>query len=68
VPTGGTTNQILRKTSASDYATTWASPTALFTPVTITGSRHQIRNLPYVIDQLLTALAAQGLIVNNTTA
>jgi collagen type I alpha len=68
VPVGGSTNQILRKTSATDYATAWASPTSLFTPVTITGSRHQIRNLPYVLDQLLTALANQGLIVNNTTA
>jgi hypothetical protein len=37
------------------------------TPITITGSRHQIRNLPYVLDQLLTALANQGIIVNNTT-
>lgn len=68
VPVGGTTGQILRKTSATDYVTTWASPSSLFTPITITGSRHQIRNLPYVLDQLLTALANQGIIVNNTTA
>lgn len=65
VPTGGTTGQILRKTSNTDYATAWAAPSALFTPIAVSGSRHQIRST--MIDQLLTALAAQGLITDNTT-
>lgn len=29
VPTGGTTGQVLKKTSATDYATEWANPLAL---------------------------------------
>jgi hypothetical protein len=70
VPAGGATNQVLTKTSAADYASAWQTLPAGWTPtpVIITGSRHQIRNLPYVLDQLLTALANQGIIVNNTTA
>jgi len=65
VAAGGATGQVLRKTSATDYATAWVAPAGLFTPITVTGSRHQIRST--MIDQLLTALASQGLIVNNTT-
>ena len=66
VPAGGATNQILHKTSAADYATAWASPTALFTPVTISGRRGMIRST--VLTDLLAALAAQGIITNSTTA
>jgi hypothetical protein len=58
----------LRKTSATDYATTWAAPSALFTPITITGSRNQIRGQAAMLANLLTALASQGIIVDSTTA
>jgi len=37
------------------------------TKFTLTGRKHAIRSLPYVLDQLITGLANQGFLTDNTT-